>query len=195
VAVLFTSLALAVAMGPRQAAWAAAALALLVVWVGVRKLGYWEVTEFQKSFLSRLVAGLRASWDATLVGAEHDIARAGSIEAGWERLCETAWELGMTELRLAPVPAYKADCPEFHSFAPVPEGPPAPSRHPGPFEATWSIAVDWRGEVVAEVTARRPLGRLEFDPARFAAVVQHLVRRHLDSTQGATSRQEGRVAT
>ena len=101
VAVLFTSLALAIAMGPRQVAWAVAAVVLLVVWAGVRALGYWEVTEFQRSFMSRLMAGLRASGDAALRGWRKT-SPGGRPEGGWERLCETAWALGLTELHVVP---------------------------------------------------------------------------------------------
>jgi UDP-GlcNAc:undecaprenyl-phosphate GlcNAc-1-phosphate transferase len=185
VAVLFTAMALAVAMGPQQVVWAALALMLLVIWSGVRALGYWEVTEFQRSFVSRLVAGLRTSGDAALLGAERDIERMDSIDAGWQRVCEVAWELGVTEMHLAPAPGYQDRCPEFYSFAPAPQGPPAPPRDPGPLEARWSVAIHWEGEVVADVTARRPLSRLEFDPGRFAAIVQGLVRRHLTSRRAS----------
>jgi hypothetical protein len=187
VAVLFTSLALAVAMGPWQAAWAALALTLLAIGAGVRALGYWEVTEFQKSFLSRLVAGLRTSGDAALQGVEHDIARMDrSGRPGAPR--DTAWELGLTELHLAPLPAYRADCPEFHSFAPTAQDPAAPPKDPGPPQARWTIDVDWEGEVVAEVTARRPLSRVDFDPGRVATIIQEMVRRHLDACRNAKSR-------
>ena len=184
VAVLFTSLALAIAMGPRHVAWAVAAVALLLVWAGVRALGYWEVTEFQKSFVSRLVSGLRASGDAALRGAEHDIARTSSIHEGWERLCETAWELGLTELHLRP----RADaCPELRSF-----NPPI-YEDSGPVAvAVWSIEVEVGGEVVAEAVARRPLTRVDFDPGRFAAILRGLVRRHVEAGPPATAGQGGR---
>jgi UDP-GlcNAc:undecaprenyl-phosphate GlcNAc-1-phosphate transferase len=181
VAVLFTGLALTVAMGPRQAAWAALALFVLVMWAGVRALGYWEVTEFQKTLLSRLVAGLRTSGDAALRGAERDMARMASIGAAWERLCELAWALGVKELHLAPEPACQGRLPEFHSFAPEAQGPPVPPGNHGPAEDRWSVAIQWEGETVADLTARRPLSRMDFDPARFAGIVQSLVKRHLSS--------------
>ena len=187
VAVLFTSLALAIAMGPRYVIWAAGAVFLLVIWSGVRALGYWEVTEFQRSFLSRLMAGLRASGDAALRGAEHDIARLDSIGAGWERLCQTAWELGLTELHLTPKPEWADACPQLRSFC------PPVYEDSGPVAvATWTIEVEVGGEVVAEVTARRPLDRMDFDPRRFAAIVRGLVQRHVEASPRATSRQEGR---
>lgn len=189
VAVLFTALALAVAMGPRQVAWAAAALVLLVTWAGVRRLGYWEVTEFQKSFLSRLVSGSRTSGDAVLLGAEHDLARTATLEEGWERLCEAAWELGLTELRLTPKPPYEDICPTLHSLAPPVQGPAAcPVGGHAPM-AAWSIDVEVDGKVVAEVIGRRPLTRMDFDPEPFAGLVRGLVRRHFEASSGVRSRQ------
>ncbi len=80
VAVLFTSLALAIAMGPRHVVWAVGggrAAGGLGGGAGARLLGGDGVPEVVR--LSRLVAGLRASGDAALRGAEHDIARMGSI--------------------------------------------------------------------------------------------------------------------
>ncbi len=187
VAVLFVSLALAIAMGPRHTIWAAGAVFLLVLWSGVRALGYWEVTEFQKSFVTRLMSGLRASGDAALRGVEHDIARLDSIEAGWERLCQTAWELGIRELHLTPKPEWVDACPEIRAFC------PPVYENPGPVSvATWTIEVDVRGERVAEVTARRPLDRMDFNPGRLAAIARVLVQRHVEAASRARSRQEGR---
>ena len=56
--------------------------------------------------------------------------------------------------------------------------------------ATWSIEVEVGGKVVAEVVARRPLDRMDFDPRRFAAIVRGLVQRHVGASARATSRQE-----
>jgi UDP-GlcNAc:undecaprenyl-phosphate GlcNAc-1-phosphate transferase len=52
VAVLFTSLALAIAAGPKLVVWAAGTVFLLLVGAGVRALGYGERTVFEKSLLS-----------------------------------------------------------------------------------------------------------------------------------------------
>jgi len=194
VAVLFTVLALAVAMGPRQAGWAAAAVMLLVIGLGVRALGYWEVTEFQKSFLSRLVAGRRpSSGDAALREAESEIGRMDSTGAAWERLCETAWELGLTELHLTPRGGWSETCPEFHAHVPATHGP-ARFGDPAPPEARWSIAIVWNGAVVADLTAYRPLLRMDFDPGRLGTIVQDVLGRHLDASRDATWRHESRVA-
>jgi UDP-GlcNAc:undecaprenyl-phosphate GlcNAc-1-phosphate transferase len=180
VAALFTALGLAIAIGPRQIVWAGAALVLLAIWAGVRALGYWEVTEFQKTLLSRLVGGLRTSGDAALRGAERAISRMESIAPAWQRLCEVAWALGVTELHLVPEPAYRERCPEFHSVAPEPQ----PRRRAGDGaapEAKWSMTIHSGGEAVADLTARRPLSRMEFDPGRFAEIVQRMLKRHLTS--------------
>jgi UDP-GlcNAc:undecaprenyl-phosphate GlcNAc-1-phosphate transferase len=187
VATLFAALGLAIAMGPRNAIWAVAAVALLVVWSGVRALGYWEVTEFQRSFLTRIVAGLRASGDAALRGAEHDTARLDSLHEAWDRLCQTAWDLGLTELHLTPVHGWEEAIPELHRFAPPVTGPAAFIGRPPVTVATWSIDVEADGEVVAEVIARRPLVRMDFDPARFVELARGLVLRHM----AARKRDEG----
>jgi hypothetical protein len=52
--------------------------------------------------------------------------------------------------------------------------------------ATWSIEVEVGGKVVAEVVARRPLDRMDFDPRRFVAIVRGLVQRHLDGAAGGS---------
>jgi hypothetical protein len=37
------------------------------------------------------------------------------------------------------------------------------------------------GAAVADMSARRPLSRMEFDPARFVGIVQRMLKRHLTS--------------
>jgi UDP-GlcNAc:undecaprenyl-phosphate GlcNAc-1-phosphate transferase len=177
VGMLFTVLALAIAIGPMQVMWASLAVVLLVIGGGVRALGYWEVTEIQKTFFSRLLAGLRASGDAALRGLEQELAHTPRFDDAWDRVCETAWRLGFTELHLTPRPDFVDLCPERHSFMPRPDLRPA-ARH-GELEpvtdATWSIEVMTLGAIVAEVVARRPLQPFDFDPRRFAAVLQKQV--------------------
>ena len=192
VAAFFAVMALTIAMGPRHVGWAVLAIVVLVLWAGVRALGYWEVTELQKSFLNRVVAGLRASGDAALRGLENDLARIDSLPRGWERLCQTAWELGLTELHLTPTDAWRDACPEYHRFNPD-GASPAELADPSPLSvATWSIEVDFKGDVVAEVRARRPLIRVDFDPRRFTTIVRGIVRRHVEQQPRAMSRQESR---
>jgi UDP-GlcNAc:undecaprenyl-phosphate/decaprenyl-phosphate GlcNAc-1-phosphate transferase len=195
VATVFIALALASAMGPANMIWAVAAVFLLILWAGVRALGYWEVTEFQRSFLTRLVSGLRASGDAALRGVEDDLSRMDSIQQGWKRLCETAWELGITEMHLTPVYGWEEACPEFHSFVPLVTLPAAFEDPPPVALATWSIDIEVNGVVVAEVVARRPLVRADFDPARLVALVRGLVERHLAARPMAASRPESPLAS
>jgi hypothetical protein len=93
--------------------------------------------------------------------------------------------LGLTELHLKPKPEWADACPELRSFCPPifeDSGPAA--------VATWSIEVEVGGKVVAEVVARRPLDRMDFDPRRLAAIVRGLVQRQLGASPRATSRQE-----
>jgi UDP-GlcNAc:undecaprenyl-phosphate GlcNAc-1-phosphate transferase len=170
VAVLFTALALAVAAGPRQVTWAAAAVVVLLVWAGVRALGYWEVTEFQRSFLTRLTAGLRASGDAALQGLELDLARTDDPEWAWSRLCETAWALGFRELRVVPRPDVAPGLSARAATAP--HHAASGDRRLG--EAEWAFAVETGGRVAADVVARRVLDRADFDPGRFVAAVQRV---------------------
>jgi UDP-GlcNAc:undecaprenyl-phosphate GlcNAc-1-phosphate transferase len=188
VAAVFTALALAMATGPGVVVWASAAIVALVVWAGVRALGYWEVTEIQRSFLTRLTAGLRASGDAALRGLEHDLGAVASVDDGWARLCQTAWSLGFSELHLTPKPEHVLSVPERHAFAPPVGGPEAFDEPPPAADATWSIEMWAGGEAVAEVVTRRPLDRVDFDPARFAAVVEGLVARHVASVTGPGAR-------
>jgi UDP-GlcNAc:undecaprenyl-phosphate GlcNAc-1-phosphate transferase len=172
VAAVFTALAMAVAMGPRQVAWTAALLALLVlVWV-IRVLGYWEVTEFQRSFLSRLASGVRLSGDGALRGLEEDLKRTDHLDRAWTRLCEASWSLGFEELHVLPRRGTAAACPKWHAFAPRPSEPEGRAFWD---KVTWSFYVQVGGEPVAKVVARRRLGRTDFDPHRFTTVVERLV--------------------
>jgi UDP-GlcNAc:undecaprenyl-phosphate GlcNAc-1-phosphate transferase len=174
VAVLCTALALAAAMGPRQVGWAAALLGLLLLWRGVRALGYWEVPELQRVLLKRLAVRARPPGDGALRGLEEDLRKADSLEGAWDRICETAWSLGFEELHVEPRRQSAQDCPELHAFAAA--TPPSPQRRGFPDKATWSFFVQIGGEPVARVVARRPLDRADFEPRRFVAAIECLVR-------------------
>jgi hypothetical protein len=136
----------------------------------VRALGYWEVTEFQRSFLTRLTAGLRASGDAALQGLELDLARTDDPEWAWSRLCETAWALGFRELRVVPRPDVAPGLPARAATAP--HHAASGDRRLG--EAEWAFAVETGGRIAADVVARRVLDRADFDPGRFVAAVQRV---------------------
>lgn len=184
VAALFTALALATAMGPRNVVWAVLALAVLAVAAGVRALGYWEVTEVQRSFLTRLTAGLRPSGDAALRGLEYDIGNEDDIRSAWKRLRATAWGIGFSEIHLVPSEAEAQRLPELHDSAPHERFPEdlGPER-----TATWSFELEVRGEVVAQMVVRRPLGRLDFDPLRLVSLIEGLVERHLARVEARDS--------
>jgi UDP-GlcNAc:undecaprenyl-phosphate GlcNAc-1-phosphate transferase len=155
VAMLFTSMALAIAMGPRLVVWAVAAVVLLGVGAGgagARLLGSDGAPEVVRESDG---AGPRASGDAVLSGAEHEISRMDSVHDGWRRVCQAAWELELTELHLTPRPEWVEVCPERHSFCP-PVTEPLVFEDPGPVSvALWSFDVEVGEEVVAEVVARR----------------------------------------
>ena len=189
VAVLFTVLALIIALGPWQMVLASFALVLLVIGAGVRALGYWEVTEFQKSLLNRVVANLRPSADSALRGLEHDLSRVTGFEVAWDRLCETAWAIDCTEVHVDPRPGFENLCPEVHRCA---EQPDLKRTLPGvraevepSADATWTIEVAALGEIVADVVIRRPLQTVDFDPRQFARIVQRVVAAEV--TRSATS--------
>jgi len=185
VAMVFTALALAAAAGPRQITWAVGLIVLLMLGAGVRALGYWEVTEFQRSFLSRLAAGVRPAGDAALRGLDEDLSRMDDPERGWRRLCETAWTLGFLELHIVPQPDVAETCPERHAFAPAHHHA---ERMPLAEEATWSFFAEVGGHVVAEVVARRPLDRVDFEPGRFVAAVEGLVSREFAEPEAVDNR-------
>jgi hypothetical protein len=185
VATLFTALALAVVAGPKQVTWAVGLIALLLLGAGVRALGYWEVTEFQRSFLSRLAAGVRPAGDAALRGLEEDLSRTDDPERGWRRLCETAWTLGFLELHVVPCPRLAEMCPERHAFAPAHNHA---ERMPLGEEATWSFFAEIGGQVMAEVVARRPLDRVDFEPGRFVAAVEGLLSRGVARPEAVSER-------
>jgi UDP-GlcNAc:undecaprenyl-phosphate GlcNAc-1-phosphate transferase len=172
-AVFGTALALAAAMGPRQVAWAAALLGILLLWRGVRALGYWEVPELQRALLNRLAARARAPGDGALRGLEEDLRKADSLERAWDRICETAWSLGFEELHVEPRRESGKDCPELHAFAPA--ALPRAQRRGFPDKATWSFFVQVGGEPVARVVARRPLDRADFEPRRFVTAIERMV--------------------
>jgi hypothetical protein len=186
VAALFTGLALATTMGPRNIVWAVVAVVLLVVALGVRARGYWEVTEIQKSFLNRLTAGLRPSGDAALRGLAHDLEAEDDVERAWPKLCARAWEIGFKELHFVPKRAQTHGLPELHSCAALER---VDEESPGPrSEATWSFEIPVRDEVVAGVVARRRLGRLDFDPCGLVSVMEGLTRRHLARVRAEAAR-------
>jgi UDP-N-acetylmuramyl pentapeptide phosphotransferase/UDP-N-acetylglucosamine-1-phosphate transferase len=168
--------------GPPLAFSAAAAILLLAAGATTRGLGWWQTSATPRWLAARLAEGLRPSGDSTLRALEEDLAEVGELGAGWSRLCQAGWALGLVELHLTPRPGWEARLPERHSFAPDPT-----QRWSGGLvrEATWSFELQAAGGVVAEMVARAPLSPTEFDPLRFVTLVERLVARHVDETAGA----------
>ena len=102
VATLFTALALAAAVGPKQVGWAAVLIVLLLIVLGVRALGYWEVTEFQRSFVTRLAAGVRPAGDAALRGLEEDLAGTRTLGRGVAPAVRDRVDARVQELHVVP---------------------------------------------------------------------------------------------
>jgi hypothetical protein len=115
--------------------------------------------------------------DAALRGLELDLARVADLEEGWRRLCETAWVLGFVELRVVPEPEAAHLLAERQAFAPRPWLLPDRENAPRDAQSSWAFGLTVAGQRVGTVTARRRLGRVDFDPQRFVAAVQGLVDR------------------
>jgi hypothetical protein len=129
--------------------------------------------------------------DAALRGLELDLSRVADLEQGWRRLCDTAWALGFVELRLVPEADAVDLLAERQDFAPRP-WPSLDRGGPRRAQSTWAFGLVAGGRPLATVTARRRLGRLDFDPLRFVGAVQGLVDRFVAAPAGLAA--AGRVA-
>jgi hypothetical protein len=137
--------------------------------------------------LARLVRGLLPPGDAALRGLELDLSRVADLEQGWRRLCETAWTLGFVELRMAPEPLAADLLAERQAFAPRPWPLLDRSGDLPNAQSTWAFGLSSGGRPVVTVTARRRLGRVDFEPLRFAAAAQVLVDRFVVVPDGAAA--------
>ncbi len=96
-----SSLALMTLMGRFQVAAAALALALLAAWAGVRRLGYVEVTEIERSLLRRFTPRSRNFANNVLLrDLRARLEKVESLPAGWSLLGESLAWLGFSEMRL-----------------------------------------------------------------------------------------------
>ena len=147
-----------------------------------------------RGVLARLVGSLRPPGDAALRGLELDLSRVADLEQGWRRLCETAWTLGFVELRMAPEPEAADLLAERQAFAPRPW--PLLDRADGlpSAQSTWAFGLLLGGRPVATVTARRRLGRLDFEPLRFVAAAQVLVDRFVAAPAASADGRVGATA-
>jgi hypothetical protein len=122
--------------------------------------------------------------DAALRGLELDLHRLPTFEQGWRRVCETAWTLGFVELALEPADEAETFLPARHDAAPEGGGRGVLGRFGdwalawrGTGESEWAFELVAAGRSLGFVTARRRLGRVDFDPDRFVLAVQALVDR------------------
>jgi hypothetical protein len=134
--------------------------------------------------LDWLAERLQPSGDAAIRGLEEDLSRQMTLDGCWWRICDTAWALAFVELRLAPTEEGVDLLAERHNFAPRPwpsldreDGQPAP-------QSTWAFHLTAGGRVVATLTARRRLGRVDFEPLQFLAAVQGVIDRFVHMRSG-----------
>lgn len=127
--------------------------------------------------LARLAESLLPPGDGALRGLEQDLARVATLDQGWRRLCDTAWALGFVELRMVPTPEALSLLAERHAIAPRSWTELDPTGGLLRAQATWAFGLLAAGRPVATVTARRRLGRVDFEPLRFVRAVQGLLDR------------------
>jgi hypothetical protein len=133
------------------------------------------------SALDWLAERLHPPGDAVLRGLEHDLSRETTLDGAWRRICETAWALGFVELRLVPEPGAADLLGDWHAFAPR----PWPSLNGRPnAQSTWAFALTRDGRPLASVSARRRLGRVDFEPTRFVAALQGALDRFVRPSSG-----------
>jgi hypothetical protein len=124
-----------------------------------------------------LAERLHPPGDAVLRGLEHDLSRETTLDGAWHRICETAWALGFVELRLIPAPDAADLLGDRQACVPRPW--PLLDQDAGrPIaQSTWAFGLTRDGRPVATVSARRRLGRVDFEPTRFVAALQGLIDR------------------
>jgi hypothetical protein len=127
--------------------------------------------------LDWLAERLQPAGDAAIRGLEQDLSRESSLEGSWWRVCETAWTLGFVELRMVPVPEMAHMLVERHDFAPRPWPLPDQGDARPAAQSTWAFGLHSGGRAVATLTARRRLGRVDFEPLQFVRAIQGIIDR------------------
>jgi UDP-GlcNAc:undecaprenyl-phosphate GlcNAc-1-phosphate transferase len=90
VAALLASLSLATLAGPQQVLWAVGIVFVLVVWIGLNRLGYAELGELQRLLLRRLVPDRRTmSNNVSLLRLRETLIQADSFGEAWDELITT----------------------------------------------------------------------------------------------------------
>jgi UDP-GlcNAc:undecaprenyl-phosphate GlcNAc-1-phosphate transferase len=134
VSVLLGSLALAILAGPQQTLWAVLLVVALLVWLGVHRLGYVEISELRQVLTNRLFSSRRATVNnLRLLEARDAIAEAPSIEEGWSAFTAVARDLGFLSLALD-VPAARFTWSAPDEVERTPEG-----------SCTWDVPVAGAG--------------------------------------------------
>lgn len=137
-----------------------------------------------ESVLDWLAERLHPPGDAVLRGLEHDLSRETTLDGAWQRICEAAWALGFVELWVLPAPDAGHLLCDRYALAPRPwplldQGAGRPSA-----QSTWAFGLTRDGQPIATVSARRGLGRVDFDPTRFVAAVQGALDRFVGPSEG-----------
>jgi hypothetical protein len=127
--------------------------------------------------LDWLAERLQPSGDAAIRGLEQDLARESTLEGSWWRVCETAWTLGFVELRMVPVPDAADTLMERQDFAPRPWPLQDPGNGRPAAQSTWAFTLCRGGCPIATLTARRRLGRVDFEPLQLVRAIQGIVDR------------------
>jgi hypothetical protein len=127
--------------------------------------------------LDWLAEWLQPSGDAAIRGLEQDLSREDTLEGSWWRVCETAWALGFVELQLEPTPEGADLLAKRNELAPRPW--PLMNEEDGhpSAQSTWAFHLIAGGRTIATLTARRRLGRVDFEPLQFVATIQRIVDR------------------
>lgn len=120
--------------------------------------------------LAELAGLVSPTGDELLHGLSHDLGLVPTLEQGWRRLCETAWALGLVNLRIIPDPAQEDRVPRWHAAAPG----------GGPVRSNWAFDVMVGPARLAVVTMGRGERDVAFDPLRLAAAVQLLLSRFVE---------------
>ena len=124
-----------------------------------------------------LAERLQPSGDAAIRGLEQDLSRETTLEGSWWRVCETAWALGFVEVELAPTPEGADLLAERRDVAPRPWPLVDDEERPPAAQSTWAFHLTSGGRAIATLTARRRLGRVDFEPMQFVAAIQRVVDR------------------
>jgi hypothetical protein len=127
--------------------------------------------------LDWLAERLQPSGDAAIRGLEQDLSRETTFDGCWWRICDTAWALDFVELQLVPMAEGADRLARRQDFAPRPW--PMLNHEAGrpSAQSTWAFHLTAGGRTIATLTARRRLGRVDFDPLQLVRAIQGVIDR------------------